>query len=97
LISPLRFSEFDTWITGLRYLLGPEKVTQPSPAKDHPQPNPNDVQFLKAKLLELTELMDSLLKEAAALMEIRAKQDRAIALIFSRLNVCSFGFVAVSP
>lgn len=80
-------SEFETWLIGLSYLIGNDKVIQAEIPPGQKLRSLDDVDFLRTRLAEMMELTDSLLKEAASLMEIRAKRDRTIAFLLRRVKV----------
>ncbi|KAA6396500.1 MAG: hypothetical protein EZS28_007971 [Streblomastix strix] len=79
-------SEFETWLIGLSYLIGNDKVIQAEIPPGQKLRSLDDVDFLRTRLAEMMELTDSLLKEAASLMEIRAKRDRTIAFLLRRVK-----------
>eukprot|EP00770_Monocercomonoides_exilis_P009409 MONOS_9364.1-p1 / transcript=MONOS_9364.1 / gene=MONOS_9364 / organism=Monocercomonoides_exilis_PA203 / gene_product=unspecified product / transcript_product=unspecified product / location=Mono_scaffold00384:17782-19344(-) / protein_length=428 / sequence_SO=supercontig / SO=protein_coding / is_pseudo=false len=77
IFSPTQ-SDFETWIGGLRHLLGKDKVLQAPIEAGQRLRSVNEPAFLLTRLSELVELTESLLKEGAILMEIRAKREREI-------------------
>ena len=85
-------SDFAIWVTGLHQIL-PESLFEQTPITAEHQHEVDcithdDAEALRLRLCELVELADSLLKESAALMEIRSRRDYCINLLSTRLKVC---------
>ncbi|KAK2948935.1 hypothetical protein BLNAU_16153 [Blattamonas nauphoetae] len=81
--------EFEVWICGLRALVGESRVFQAQIQEGQRFRSLEDVDFLRTRILELIELTDSLMKEVAIMMEIRAKRDRVTQYLLDQSNQAS--------
>ncbi|KAK2957980.1 hypothetical protein BLNAU_7156 [Blattamonas nauphoetae] len=79
-------NEFEFWISGLRSLLGKDRVIQAQISEGQTFRSHDDVEFLHFRISELVELTDSLLQEVGVMMEIRARRDRVIQFLLARQN-----------
>jgi hypothetical protein len=80
-------SEFEMWIFGLGYLCPQAQVIQSTVPEGYVFHSLNNNNFLRTRLMELSELTDSLMQQAGVLMEIRAKNEKSLNTLLNQVKV----------